>query len=322
MQKLGLIKENSKTIFPLLTTRPRTMTFADYQLLTPEQKQGEIVVTDYPAPEESDKVEVVADGDKTLSTLLNELFALTDFSKISEHSYVLSGANNKNLFYIAQYNSTNQTATFVWNAIYANTKFIQQTYNLSSNSSAEQIFGTDYSSFSGSKLSNGIKITLYYNSTKTLELGTLAENCMMSDGSSVEDAVDSIENGWVDITSEITWHSAVAYKKAIFNPALKLIKVQVTSDDTGIGNSSAFLTLPNKYTPKTDLMMKIGNNYYTQSDVFYAFTTSIASTSVIWHNGRFLIKSSSPRALVLNYNVAQTAYYHQGWAEFYVDVTE
>lgn len=28
-----------------------TMTFADYQLLTPEQKQGEIFITDFPVPD-------------------------------------------------------------------------------------------------------------------------------------------------------------------------------------------------------------------------------------------------------------------------------
>lgn len=188
MKKLGLVKNQNKYEFSLVTTLPRTMTFAEYQLLTPEEKQGEIIVSDFPVEvDEGDYVEVTADGVKTFGNLLNELFVLIDASKINGKSFIemvhSSGTReiydlytiSSNVIYLKTSRTT--VGSYV-NAtmVLRDTDSTVPTITISGNGTVS------YGDASSQVLSNGVTITLYYNKTQTLELGTLAENCMMPDG--------------------------------------------------------------------------------------------------------------------------------------------
>lgn len=200
MKKLGSIKNGEKNIFPLVTTRPRTMTFAEYQLLTPEQKQGEIIISDYPVPVEGDYVEVTADGEKTLRELLNELWDLIDLSKVSSESYFTIGTDS--MFKLLQKlnsqlrfgnctigssdDKRQYTDTYIINA--STSTYIQGIVNYGANALAVGEYATTV-------IGIGTVYRIYYNSTKTLDIGTLAQNCMMSDGvTSVEDTLDDLSS--------------------------------------------------------------------------------------------------------------------------------
>ena len=192
MKIQGFIKGGSKFKLPMIFARPRTMTYAEYQLLTEEERQGEIVIKDYPTPEEGDYVEVVADGVKTYGALIAELDGLVNFSKLNKNTkIVIPNGSFTEVFPIVRFSDS---GAYFARTMYGSSSEIDfQAIRLGDVSSARYIGGAITSSSTGVSNStstvptSGTKIILYYNKTQTLELGTLAENCMMSDGSNVQD---------------------------------------------------------------------------------------------------------------------------------------
>lgn len=191
VQGLGIVDKQGNKSMVVNLSNARQMTYAEYQQLTAEQKNGAIIVTDYPIPEQSDYVEVTCDGEKTIATLLNEMFPLIDFTKINEKSainlqwsssgidtFLLSEKTNTNLIFNCSYVTSNTSLTSL------NIK--------SSNSSAKSSLNGVVSDKSTDVLGRGYKIVLCYNSVKTLEVGTLAQNCMLSNGQSVESAINNM----------------------------------------------------------------------------------------------------------------------------------
>ena len=121
---------------------------------------------------EEDYVEVVADGEKTIATLMGELYALSDMSKLSGKSFLVEKhtSGNNYVYNIEYFTSIN--AIFTNTIISSNTRHIMTLTMASTGSRIDDYAGniTDYSS---SKLSNGTKITLHYGtSSGTVELNT------------------------------------------------------------------------------------------------------------------------------------------------------
>ena len=241
MKIQGFIKGGSKFKLPMIFARPRTMTFADYQLLTEEQKQGDIIIKNYPVPEESDYVEVVADGQKTWGQLIVELTddivgtKITNKSKIelkySDHTEIFSivrAVSSNYLNFVCPYMHTS-SGTMV-------NSMISTSPTLNSNLFKINDAGTITDKTSDTPTS-GIKITLYYNKTQTLELGTLAENCMMPDGvTSVVEQINSVESDLTSIMavgSTNTTGSAIAGGTFFYlNGTLVRAKTTIASNDT------------------------------------------------------------------------------------------
>lgn len=133
----------------------RQMNYASYEQLTPAQKVGAIVVTDYPV---SESVSVTADGVKSYGTLLNELYALVDLTKITNESTILNGMD---VFTIIRIESDL--------LIYELTQFYNQKVAVnefqlkSSNSSFAAFYDGSYINQSSNIVPNGKVLTLYYN---------------------------------------------------------------------------------------------------------------------------------------------------------------
>ena len=84
ISRLGYVNNETKKEFPVISALPREMTMAEFALLSDEEKMGDIIVKDYPVNEESDYVEVVADGNTGYSTLLDTLFQSIDLTRIND----------------------------------------------------------------------------------------------------------------------------------------------------------------------------------------------------------------------------------------------
>ena len=136
-------------------------------------------------PASDEYVEVVADGVKTNSQLLDELYALVDNDKISTLSYISRGdARFRFSRIVSGYYSFFET--------YGNTSSdIVDYLNLKSSGSTLSYFqnGTP-DDVSGNHPASGTKFTLYYgNKYSVIDLQTTANRCLMPDGSSVQDAL-------------------------------------------------------------------------------------------------------------------------------------
>ena len=88
VQGLGLVDNQGNKSIVVNLSNARQMTNAEYQQLTAEQKNGAIIVTDYPIPEQSDYVEASVPSGQTWTwqTLLNDLFSKVDLNKIDSNS--------------------------------------------------------------------------------------------------------------------------------------------------------------------------------------------------------------------------------------------
>lgn len=169
---------------------------ADYDSTTDE---GIIVCddgNDVPIGEiEEDVVSVTADGVKTYSELLNELYTLIDSTKLTDSSYIPLG--NKWFkfgrivgggYYFAtsagdtsaEYNDTIAIRQTNSNYVTANVTYSSGVWSITNNSSTIP--------------SNGTVIYLHYGtSSGIVELNTDARHCMMSDGvTSVEQKIDNL----------------------------------------------------------------------------------------------------------------------------------
>lgn len=108
----------------------------------------------------ADSVSVTADGVKTYSALLDELYALVDFSKVSVNSKIRVIRNNAKMVYNAGF-SSNATYNFIF---LLSSNYGITVYRLIFQASSSQAIYFDNSAHdeSSAVLANGEEIRLYY----------------------------------------------------------------------------------------------------------------------------------------------------------------
>ena len=155
-------------------------------------------IRQYPTTEELDYVEVVADGVKTLATLLNELYVLIDTTRLCEGSCAEIKSTNGNTIlytynYIDRYLNIYCSMSVVTSGAETNTLTLKST-----GSTRKSAIGNSVTDESSSVFDSGTTVRFYYNDTKTLEINTKAENCIYDNTSSgfaatdVQSAIDKI----------------------------------------------------------------------------------------------------------------------------------
>ena len=143
-----------------------------------------------------DYVEVVADGTKTYSTLLNELFALVDNARLS-HKTIFEidyGNDNKNLFALI----VNSPSLLMFTMPYTDSTTNIVTVGLSENGSTyKESVNNTITNNSSQVPASGRKLVVYYDSA-TLDLATRASNCVYDNSNSglnateVQGAIDEV----------------------------------------------------------------------------------------------------------------------------------
>lgn len=188
-------------------------------------------------PASADKVEVTADGVKSYGTLLNEMFALLDLTKIDEKSAITlqwssSGADT---FYLAE--KTNTNVIFTCSYVSNNTSLTSLSLK-SSNSTVKTSINGTVSDKSTDVPTSGYKITLYYGTNSAVtNLINQAKYTYLQSGESVESAIINAINGSDVITTSHTILDASASK--IGKAYIVNINIQLTSAVsawTNIGN--------------------------------------------------------------------------------------
>lgn len=169
-------------------------------------KQKLPVVMAAPKVDGPDYVEVVADGVKTLSTLLNELYALINTTKLSSASYVeIKSINGNSTIYNYQYMDTSQSIYCSMSLVTASGGEMNTVTIKSTGSTRKSAVGTTVTDESSSIFDSGTKIRMYYN-RYSLDLTTRASNCVYDNSGSDLSATDA--QGAIDELAKPTFTEA------------------------------------------------------------------------------------------------------------------
>jgi hypothetical protein len=153
---------------------------------------------------EEDVVSVTADGNKTYATLLDELYALIDSTKLTNNSYI-------DIF--DGYFRLNDMSggSYYFERAFSGAKLFDDTLQVSSSGSLIRSWetttnGNTYSdSASTEKPANGTKITLYYGTSSTvINLKTDANYCQYDENTTVKQAIDGRIIGAMRAEMEVT----------------------------------------------------------------------------------------------------------------------
>lgn len=141
-------------------------------------------------PASDEKVEVVANGTKTYATLLNELYALVDLSKLSQNSAIILNIGGEKYAYHIEvfYEGTYE---FTWTRVRTNAQLIK-TILLREQSGSAYVYSVDgtKTDHSTDSPTSGTKITLYYgNKSAVIDLQTTSNRCVRPNGKTVESAL-------------------------------------------------------------------------------------------------------------------------------------
>lgn len=187
-----------------------------------------------------DYVEVTADGIKNIRTLLNELYALVDWSKVGNDSYIKQGTRYYK--YQREYESKK-----VFSLLFANTSHnIIQFYALySSNSSFLEYDKDNLSDVSTTNVpSNGTKITLYYGNKKAVvDLQTTANRCLYDSNTTVKQKIDAKADKNDLIIATVNSENKIA-TFPVDTTALYYVEIGVSSQNT----STAIIAISKLYS--------------------------------------------------------------------------
>ena len=152
-----------------------------------------------------DYVEVTADGNKTWETLLNELRAEIDLTKITIYSVLTYNGD----IYSALYIDNNTLAFSSSGNVSSVSGGVPATVEMLIRSSSSQCFvisGTTATDVSSNKPSSGTIFTLYYGNDKAVvDLQTTANRCLMPDGTTtVAQAIGEL-NGKIAKVNRLTY---------------------------------------------------------------------------------------------------------------------
>lgn len=232
------IVENIKEVAP-----------ADYDSTTDEG----IIVTDdgddaLIGPVSDDYVEVTADGEKTWETLLNELRAEIDLTKVTIYSALTYNGDIYSALYI-----DNNTLAFSSSGnvspVSGGTPATVEMLIRSSSSQCFVISGTTATDVSSNKPTNGTKITLYYGNKKaTVDLQTTSNRCVRPNGETVENAIAPS-----DIAGKITQSSSYTFSQRSFRKIGNLVVISFQASGTYTANNlNNLLTLDSSIRPSTN----------------------------------------------------------------------
>lgn len=146
-------------------------------------------------------VEVTADGVKTVSTLLNELYALIDRTKIGENSQLVQiSGNDITCFEFARIRSDRINFYSIDQAdtttLYTTEYSVRATNSTGYNWNVGVNGTSSVSNLASVILSSGVKYILYYGTDKAVvDLQTTANRCLMSNGSTVQATVGGVSKG-------------------------------------------------------------------------------------------------------------------------------
>lgn len=174
-------------------------------------KQKLPVVMVAPKVDGPDYVEVVADGVKTWSQLIDELYSLADTSKVAKNSALKANwsANDYALYRFAGKSSDVYQFTFAITEA-TNTQVNSFLFAESGSKLITSNNGTR-SDISSTVATSGYKLTLYYD-TATLDLTTRASNCVYDNSNSgisatevqgaIDEVVAKVDRGSVSVTAD------------------------------------------------------------------------------------------------------------------------
>lgn len=172
----------------------KTVTEAEY---SSETEDGAYIITDGDGaviePASEDYVEVTADGVKTYATLLNELYALVDKSKLNNNSYMRQSSS----YTVYKYASHNDSSIKFFYVGGSTSNYDINLFQLGTNQEDNLYIGyststssTAINNVSSNIVPNGRKLTLYYGNKKaTVDLQTTAGRCLM-DGTNVRSIIN------------------------------------------------------------------------------------------------------------------------------------
>ena len=170
---------------------------ADY---SSETEDGMYLITDGEGaviePASDDKVEVVADGVKTATTLLSELYAEIDFNKVKDTAYLSISdgtvfALTRRLTNELRFGASHTTGADRVVTLAIRIKELSSDCQFTQNTA--QSNGNTIASNNAYQYPNGTVIALHYGNKKaTVDLQTTANRCWMSDGeTNVESAINN-----------------------------------------------------------------------------------------------------------------------------------
>lgn len=196
---LGIVKNGDKHEIPVISALPREMTMAEFALLSDEEKLGDIIVTDYPVNEESDYVEVVADGSKTYTNTLNDFYEVVDTSRLCDNSKIVFTKPNGTEYIVALTCVYTNALLFTGTQEYAAYTLYYRVIKLASSGSfMDERSNNSDTVYESQTVPSGTKIRLYYNDAHTFDFNTKAENCIYDNTSSglsasdVQGAIDEV----------------------------------------------------------------------------------------------------------------------------------
>ena len=151
-------------------------------------------------PASDDSVEVVADGVKTWTQLLNELYTKIDFTKLTDNS-VFDMVTTSHNYHQLELNS-NSLVRFTMSRTNSDNSISSYTAWISSSGSA---YNTTSGQYSSQIVTNGYKFILYYGNKKaTVDLQTTANRCLLTDGTTVQSRLDKSNAILTNIPSSVT----------------------------------------------------------------------------------------------------------------------
>ena len=212
-----------------------------------ETEDGIYLVTDGDGatiePASDDYVEVTADGVKTYSTLLNELWAKIDMSKISHETslmfydyqrntndyYIITRKRNSNnyLYFICDTEWGSTTTAYIGAMKIASSGSMFMVWEIQSTASSTDI--------SSSVPVSGTKITLYYGNKKaTVDLQTTANRCWYDSNNTVKQKIDTKANLYRTTTSLPSISAGASATITIPFTATLVYNVQITAINSGL----------------------------------------------------------------------------------------
>jgi len=249
----------------------KAVTEAEY---SSETEDGAYIVTDGDGAtigEASDDIEeVTGNGSKTYATLLNELYAKIDKTKLTPYSKIVL---------ISQYGTMQYDVVFYTNSTIIASQSNASANDLNTDTAILSSASTYYQYRNGSSqdasstvLNNGGKITLYYGNRKAVvDLQTTANRCWYDSNTTVKQKIDTITPQITKVTQNaltVTANTSVTTDIDFESiDTSKILMVQITWSNSASDNPVAMIP----YAHNTSYINKVTHKWSVNQTVnFYA----------------------------------------------------
>lgn len=227
---------NEKSV---VSDAPNEVEYAVWQTMTDTQKAGKKwIIKNVPktgGTPTDNSVSVTADGVKTYATLLNELQALVDYSKITRNTALVTVVSDERTIYrLSQHLESNGRLCFDRTRVFVPStyKITSYTYILQSNNShlyyAHYSTNYDFGDADASVPASGATFTIYYNLIASPGVGDIDAGDVSYGSGTVEDALDELTANTTTIGESVGTIPTSGYLE-VTAPADGYIKLQSTS---------------------------------------------------------------------------------------------